>query len=79
VATIVEEECGLKITEQDLRTTVDRYMRDRLEVFDCADDAWVKQWCREDADKAMQDNEIKNSWRNHGMHQNTCDEHERPK
>jgi len=44
----VRKDCGLKITEQDIKVTVDRYMRDRLEISNDVIFACSKRWRGED-------------------------------
>jgi len=81
VVTWVRKECGLKITEQDIKTTVDRYMRDRLEISNDVLSACSKQWQGEDVGwcDSLKQNAFENSWWKHSMSQNACNEHERPK
>jgi len=76
----VRKDCGLRITEQDIKTTVDRYMRDRLELSNDVLFACSKRWQGQDVGwcDSLKQNAFENSGWKHGMSQNACTKHERP-
>jgi len=76
----VRKDFGLKITEQDIKITVDRYMRDRLEISSCVLFACSKRWRGVDVGwcDSLKENAFENSCWKHGMSQNACSGHEPP-
>jgi len=76
----VRKDCGLKVSEQDIKITVDRYMRNRLEKFNDVISECSKRLQREDVGwcDSLKQNAFKNLGGKLGMSQNACTEHHRP-
>jgi len=74
----VRKDCGLRITEQDLRVTVARYMPDRLEIANDVIFACSKQYQENGEGRRDSHNNVENSLWKHRMSQNARTTHERP-
>jgi len=74
----VRNDCGLWVTEEDIKSTVARYMRGRLEIANDVIHAWSQQLQGEDGWESLKQSGDGNSWWKHGVRQNARIEHERP-
>jgi len=68
----VKKDCGLRVTEHDIKNTVDQYMWDRLELSNDVIFVGLKQWQGEGVDwcDSLKQNVVENSWWKHSLSQN---------
>jgi len=76
----VRKDCGLRVTKQDIKSTVARYMRGRLEIandviYACSQQL---QGDGEDRRESIKQNAVEYSLWKHGLSQNARSAHERP-
>jgi len=76
----IRKDCGLVVTDQDIKNPVDRYMRDRLEISNDVIFTCSKQWQGKGVDwcDSLKQNAVENLWLKHGMSEKACAAHERP-
>jgi len=72
----VRKDCGLRVTEEDIKFTVARYMRGRLETANDVIYAWLQQLQGEDGWESLKQSGVRNSLWKHIVSQNARIMHE---